>query len=475
MRTNPAASKPPLADSRGACDQSWRERAGRLFAAFERPAKAMVRRGFRGAFSPDEIDDIYAGAWVGTLRSLATRHQGLEDEEIRSYVLTAVANQASKELRRRRRKPTAPLELVGSVADTSDAPEERLAGAERSRMTRDLLVSLPPRRRAVILLRYGWGLEPSQICGLVEGLSPRAYRKEITRGVDEVTEKMRALESGDWCRRREPILKAYVAGAADADQERQARAHLAHCRDCGEFVSRLRGHLHDLGGAAMLPAAVEGLDGHLGAVERLAEAGDRARELGSGLLARVGSAPAEEGAAQVIASGGARGAGAAGAGVLAKFAGIGTAGKLAAACLGGGAAATACIAAGVVPVAGLGVSKTATAAQVREQRQPSSSVVATPAPATLPTQAGDVPPQPQSPGTGPAESTASSNPQADGGAEAGASPPPDPVAPETPPVEQEFGVAPAAAPVSPEPAAAAPATGGGGGGDEAAVREEFAP
>ena len=77
----------------------------------------MVRRAFRGAFSPDELDDIYASAWVGTLRALADRHAKLADDEIRSYVLTAVANQAGKELRRRKRKPTAPLELVGAVAD----------------------------------------------------------------------------------------------------------------------------------------------------------------------------------------------------------------------------------------------------------------------------------------------------------------------------------------------------------------------
>ena len=88
-----------------------------MFEEFERPAKAMVRRAFRGAFGPDELDDIYAGAWVGTLRALADRHAELADDEVRSYVLTAVANQASKELRRRRRKPTAPIEAVGPVPE----------------------------------------------------------------------------------------------------------------------------------------------------------------------------------------------------------------------------------------------------------------------------------------------------------------------------------------------------------------------
>ncbi len=433
----------------------------------------MVRRGFRGAFSADEIDDIYAGAWVGTLRSLAVRHQGLDDDEVRSYVLTAVANQASKELRRRRRKPTAPLELVGAVPDLSDTPDEQLAGAERSRVTRDLLASLPPRRRAVILLRYGWGLEPSQVCGLIEGLSPRAYRKEITRGVDEVTERMTALESGDWCRQRESVLKAFAAGTADEDQERQARAHLAHCRECGEFVGRLRGHLHDLGAAVVAPAAIEGLGGQVTFVDRVLETGERAREVGSGLIARVGAAPAEEGAAQVAAAGGVRGVGAAGAGVLAKLAGIGTAGKIAAACLGGGAAATACIAAGVVPVGAPDRAEEAKPQETRTHETPKPSVVATPVPAPPPEQV-DNPPVAAPPGAGQAQSSVSSN-QPPAGAEPDPAPE-TPVAPETPPTEQEFGVAPAAAPVSPAPAPAPTSSGAGGdGGSASAARQEFAP
>lgn len=325
----------------------------------------------------------------------------------------------------------------------------------------------------MILLRYGWGLEPSQVCGLIEGLSPRAYRKEITRGVDQVTERMRALESGDWCRQREPILKAFAVGTADEDQERQARAHLAHCRECGEFVGRLRGHLHDLGAAVVAPAAIDGLGGQVTIVDRVLETGERARELGSGLIARVGSAPAEEGAAQVAAAGGVRGAGAAGAGVLAKLAGIGTAGKLAAVCLGGGAAATACIAAGVGPIGGLDRSEEVRPQETRTQEAPKPSVVATPVPVPTPEQV-DNPPVAAPSEDGATQSSVSSNQQpgaADEDSSAAA-----PVAPDTPPTEQEFGVAPAAAPVSPTPAPAPASTGGDGdGGSASAARQEFAP
>ena len=311
---------------RGPADERWRERAGRLFAEFERPAHALVRRAFRGAFSADEIDDIYSGAWVGTLRALADREAGLSDEEVRSYVLTAVANQAGKELRRRRRKPTAPLELVGPVPDLAETPEELAGGAEESRVTRDLLASLPPRRRAVLLLRYGWGLEPAQVCALIEGLSPRAYRREITRGVEQLTRRMRALERGEWCADREPLLRALVAGVADGDQERQARAHLAHCRPCSEFVARLSDHLHDIGGALAASGAIDRLQAHLPFADRLAELGDRGREVAAGALVRA-PAGAENAAGPIGAADAGRGAGAVGTGVLAKLAGLGGAGQ----------------------------------------------------------------------------------------------------------------------------------------------------
>ena len=124
----------------------------------------MVRRAFRGAFDEAALDDIYSAAWVGTLRALSTRHLELTDVEVRSYLFTAVANQASRELRRRRRKPTAPLELVATAPDSGSTPDEIASSAESSRVLRDLLVSMPPRRRAVMLLRYGWGLEPKQVC-----------------------------------------------------------------------------------------------------------------------------------------------------------------------------------------------------------------------------------------------------------------------------------------------------------------------
>ena len=340
---------PPTRSPRASeSDPGWQERSARLFEELRGPCAGMVRRAYGSAFADEEIEDVYANAWMGTLRALESRQASMDEEEIRRYVFTAVANQAGKELRRRRRRPTAPLERASSVADQGISPDERADQREQSRITRDLLSSLPRRRRAVLLLRYGWGLEPAQICELVDGLSPRAYRKEITRGVDELTNKMRTLEDGGWCAEREPVLKAFAAGIADAEQQRQAQHHLSHCRACTEFVGKLSGHLHDLGTGASLTAMGLADDGNVSVPDRLGELSERARDAISGAVSKGGAQASESGLTSLPGAA-PRGAGAAGVGIVAKLAGAGVAGKAALACVTGGAVATVCVVAGVGP------------------------------------------------------------------------------------------------------------------------------
>ncbi len=308
----------------------------------------MVARAYGKSLTDDEIEDIYSAAWAATLAALRDRGSEMSEHELRAYVLTAVASHASKELRRRSRKPTGPLDDMHGlvVADLHEPlPEERVIGSESQGIARDLLSSLPVRRRAVMLLRYGWGLSPEEVCGLVSGLSRRAYRKEISRGVEQLIERLGEVESGDWCRSRQALLRDYFAGTADEDVRLQVEQHLAHCRACGQLASQVRDQLNDLGGVVVLGAAA-GLisSARPSIVERIDALIQGGRDNAAALAEK-----AELTAGTVSASGGAKGAGAAGAGLAAKFAGLGGAGKTALACLGAGAAATACVAVGVVP------------------------------------------------------------------------------------------------------------------------------
>lgn len=139
-------------------DRAWSERCAALFEDLRRPARAMVARAYGKALSNEEIEDVYSAAWTATLAALRQRGREMSDRELRAYVLTAVASHASKELRRRSRKPAGTLdEAHGQVlADRHQpSPDERVIGSESQGIARDLLSSLPPRRRAVMLLRPG--------------------------------------------------------------------------------------------------------------------------------------------------------------------------------------------------------------------------------------------------------------------------------------------------------------------------------
>ena len=244
----------------------WRERSGRLFAEFERPAKGDGAPGVsRRVLGPTRSTTSMPAPGSGLCGRWPVGSGDLEDDEIRSYVLTAVANQASKELRRRRRKPTAPLELVARVADDGDCTGRASVSAESSQLTRDLLASLPPRRRAVMLLRYGWGLEPKP--GLRPGraaVAPRLPQGDHARSRRAHREDARA-RGGRVVRAARADPEGLRRRVADEDEARQARGSsgplprllLTSSPGCAATSTISVGPWR-------LPAAVDGLDGHAG-------------------------------------------------------------------------------------------------------------------------------------------------------------------------------------------------------------------
>lgn len=455
----------------GERDNAWSARCGLLFEDLRRPARAMIARAYGKALSNEEIEDIYSSAWTATLSALRKREKEMSEPELRAYVLTAVASHASKELRRRSRKPTGTLDEAQDsvIADRHQPlPEERAIGSESQNVARDLLSSLPARRRAVMLLRYGWGLSPDEVCALITGLSRRAYRKEVTRGVEQLIERLGQIDSGDWCRSREPMLRDYLAGTADEATRLQVEQHMKHCRACASLATRLRDELNDLGGVIALGAAaglVTGLRAPI--LDRFTSFVQGGRE-----SATVAVEKAELAVGTISTSGGAKGVGAAGAGIAAKLTGFGGVGKAAMACLGAGAAATACVAAGVVPgvsfdgfeMDGESTAKEVPALEARPTRP--SSVRAVPD--------GPPAPPPTNPVADPAQPPAVEDPPAQPDPEQPADVTPaqefEPTAPvpqTVPPVTADPGGG------SPGPSQPSGSAGGSGGGSVAG--EEFGP
>ncbi len=435
-----------------------------------RPARAMVARAYGKAFTDEELRDVYSAAWTATLSALRTRGDEMTDDELRSYILTAVASHASKEMRRRARKPAGSLDEAQDqvVADGHQLlPEEQAIGNETGGVARDLLASLPPRRRAVMLLRYGWGLRPEEVCAIVSGLSARAYRKEITRGVAELLERLEQIESGEWCRSREPMLRDYVAGTATEETRLQVTEHLRHCRGCSSLAATLRSHLHELGAVGAVVATTDLGSASASLSERLVASWHGVR---GAAAEKIDQAAAAVG--NIAGTGGLRGSGVAGAGVIAKLASLGGAGKAALACIGVTAAAGACVATGVVPDIPirnvLPEMRGGEGGVGNDHARPQRTVAATPAvtlgreesptapPTDPPSEPEDpVPPEPPSPE------------------------PSDPVEQITPvavsPAQEEFDPMASAPAAAPEPAPAPPQTGGTSSGSGSIASEEFGP
>ena len=462
-------------------------RFSRLYEELGRPARGMIRRAFGQAFTDDEIDDFYSGAWLGTMRALERRHEELSDLELRRYVLSAVANQASRELRRRGRRPTSPIEAASLVPDSADPPEQLATRAENDRLTRDVLASLPQRRRAVMMFRYGLELAPEEICEAVDGLSPRAYRKEVNRGVKEVADKLAMVEAGEWCGQREPLLRAFASGTADDEERRQAERHLAHCRPCAAYVGELGGRLHELGSSLALGTTLgAAAAGSPGIAERLGASAERARELILGLVGRGGDV-AEPVATSVAGSGAAGGAGAVGvAGAMAKLGAIGAAGKTLAACLAVGAAATTCVATGVLPAPGEERRPAESAGNAEAERsEGEDKVIDEPEPEPAPPPGAyesATTPDPSAPST----QSGPGSPQ-DGSGEAGgqghgederdaqSAPEPSPEVQEFAPVGEPVAPAPPPPAPAPPPATGGSEGGGSSGGGGGSTGTDFGP
>lgn len=290
---------------------------------------------------------------------------------------------------------------------------------------------------------------------MVEGLTPRAYRKEITKGVDELAERIKLVEDGRWCEEREPLLKAFASGLATEDEALQAERHISHCRSCTEFVGKLSGHLHDVGSAIFLPGALAGSDGHSAFLERVKGAVDEIRETALGPFTRP---QASEGLSVAT---GARGGSAAGAGLVTKLTGLGSGAKAALACAGGAIAASACVTAGVGPISFEGPQ--IGLIHERQKRTPPIAQLDLhdPRPDAV---LLDEPPTPEPPAAPAAPEEARSESE-----ETVPVTQEPPLAPDTPPVTQELGVESAAQPVGAPPAQTDSGSGGG------AVATEFGP
>jgi DNA-directed RNA polymerase specialized sigma24 family protein len=195
---------------------------------------------------------------------------------------------------------------AGELEDGTAEVVRQVAGRIEVRRLREVASELTEDQRLVLACQISLGMECGEFCQRF-GWSGEKFRKVAQRARARLRALVTEYQVGDRCRRLEPDLLAYAAGAATGEQAERAAAHLGNCTACASQLRALDRASRQV--AALLPAPV------------MAKAGVVAKLSGGALATRrvfgsLGRGATEAGAAGV-AGGSAVGAGAVKLGVAA--------------------------------------------------------------------------------------------------------------------------------------------------------------
>lgn len=118
----------------------------------------LYNQAYRMMGEPDSAEDATQDAFIAAFRKLGSYRGG----SFKAWLLRIVTNLCYDELRRRKRRPTTPLEPVDNndeeiesphwLSDPGESPEQAAERAELGRALQQCLNGLPPEFRAVAIL-----------------------------------------------------------------------------------------------------------------------------------------------------------------------------------------------------------------------------------------------------------------------------------------------------------------------------------
>jgi RNA polymerase sigma factor (sigma-70 family) len=143
----------------------------RFYAAHSDEVLAFLRR----RAGAQKADDLFQDTFLRALRAYERLEHG---EHLRAWVLTIAQRLVIDGARRERPRS----ELAGEPATEDDRPAyEELA---------PLTEGLPPKERAAVVLRYGYGLDYDEI-GAALGSTEQAARQAASAGVRRLRKEQR--------------------------------------------------------------------------------------------------------------------------------------------------------------------------------------------------------------------------------------------------------------------------------------------
>ena len=196
--------------------------------AYQRALEIYLRR-------LDTIDPATEGAWM----KVVVRHEAMAIRRSRSGSVNGEE-----------------VDLDARPDDDVLELEDRLARAERSARSAEVLRRLKPDEATALLLKAE-GHSYDEI-GRRQGWTYTKVNRAITEGRRRFLKTYADLESGDECESYRPALMSLARGNASAEALLELRPHLRHCPACRATVRELRGGRRRVAGWFPLPAFLLG-------------------------------------------------------------------------------------------------------------------------------------------------------------------------------------------------------------------------
>lgn len=236
-----------LTNTRPAASRCLTEEAvGRIVARHGNEMLGVARRFSKCA---SDAEDAYQSA----LEVLLTKAPEGDNERLAAWLMVVVRNEALMIGRRHKHIDTTAFEEIadGWVAD-EPLLDERVLDAESLGRRREALRRLPPDHTRCLLLKAD-GMSYSEI-SRATGISYASVNRYLTDGRRAYRRVLGRIDSGDECRRLEPLLSLIADGEA-AERERQdAKLHLQHCAACRTVLADFRATPKSI--AAIFPVAL---------------------------------------------------------------------------------------------------------------------------------------------------------------------------------------------------------------------------
>jgi RNA polymerase sigma-70 factor (ECF subfamily) len=133
----------------------------------------VYSQAYRLIGEPEAAEDAAQDAFISAFRNLGSYRGG----SFKAWLLRIVTNGCYDELRRRKRRPTTPLEPLDNdseeiesprwLSDPGDSPEQTAERAELAKALQHCLSDLPPEFRSVVILVDIQGLDYSEAAQVV--------------------------------------------------------------------------------------------------------------------------------------------------------------------------------------------------------------------------------------------------------------------------------------------------------------------